>query len=127
MGRNLGRNPLFAGVDLPDDVQQLARGHVLEHVSPSAGFERALDLHVALEGSQHDDAGVGKLRPDRDHDIDPAGVGKAQIHQSDIWPMLAKPLQGFARVGCFGYQRHIGLAVDNGGDPFAQQRMVVNA
>src|SRR5262249_61551904 len=41
--------------------------------------------------------------------------------------MLTELLDGFAAVGGLGHQRHVRLAVDDGGDSLAQQRMIINA
>src|SRR5262249_14678348 len=41
--------------------------------------------------------------------------------------MLPKPLNGFAAIARLGRQQHIRLIVDDGDDPLAHQRMIINA
>jgi len=38
---------------------------------------------------------------------------------------VGKQIEGFASIGCFRDQFHIGLTPDQGGEAFAQQRMII--
>jgi hypothetical protein len=40
--------------------------------------------------------------------------------------MRAKLLDGLASVGCLGHDQHVRLVVDNGRDPLAEKRVVVD-
>ena len=125
--RDLLRDPLPAGVDLTHRIGQLLRRHALQHVAARAGGQRALNLDVPFERRQHDDARVGELVADRDHRVDAADVRQAEIHQRDVRTMLAEALDRLAAGRRLGDQHHVRLAVDDGGDAFAQQRMIVDA
>jgi len=73
-----------------------------------------------------DDACIRELVADSDHRVDAAQVREPGVHQGDVRAMLAEPLNGFRTVGCLRYQRHVRLAVDHGGDAFAEKRMIVH-
>src|SRR5436305_1577459 len=55
LGRDVGRNPFVAGVNLSDRRDELLRRRALQHVAPCAGAERALHLEVPLERGEDDD------------------------------------------------------------------------
>lgn len=59
--------------------------------------------------------------------IDPAHVGKPKVHERDVRLMLSKHLNGVDAGGCLGHQKHVRLVVNDGCNPFAQQRVVINA
>src|SRR5215471_11723517 len=63
-GGDLRRHNLLAGVNLPNRLQHLLRGHALQQIPASSRFKRALNLDVALESRQHDDASLWEFRPD---------------------------------------------------------------
>src|SRR5579863_7963369 len=81
-GGNLRRNNFLSGVNLPNRLQHLFRGHALQQVAASARFQRPLNFDVALERRQYDNAGVGKLRPDCDHDVDATKIRQTKVHES---------------------------------------------
>src|SRR5262245_24539477 len=68
-------NALLAQAHLANYIQQLRRGHVLQQVTTSAGAQSALNLDVAFEGGQHDDASVREFGANRDQHVDAAEVG----------------------------------------------------
>ena len=125
--RHVVRDPLAAGVDLADRLDQLPRRHALEQVAARAGRERALDLDVALEGREHDDASVGELGADGGERVDAAHVGQAQVHERHVGPLRPVLLDASRPVRRLGHELHVGLRVDQRADPLAQQRMVVHA
>src|SRR5262245_53752628 len=121
----LRRNTLLAQMDLPNHINQFLWRHVLEHVASSSGFHGSLDLDITLEGRQHDDASAGKLRSDCDQSVNAAHIGKPEVHECDIGPMLAELLDGLAPARGLSRQEHVGLAVDNRSDSLPQKRMVI--
>ena len=58
--------------------------------------------------------------------IDAAHVREPEVHESDIGLVFTKTLDRFARVGSLRNHLHVRLAIDDGGNPFAHQRMVIN-
>ena len=121
------RNALFAGVDMPDDVDQFGRRHAFQNVPAGSGFERALHFDIAFERGEDDDARRGKFAANGEHRVDAVQVRQAEIHEHDIrvgGPVLP---DGFGSGGRLRDQLHIGLAVDDGGDALPQKRMVVDA
>src|SRR5260370_10236681 len=89
------------------------------------GLKSAPDFAVAVERRQHDDARIGELRADSDHRVDPAHVGKPQIHQGHVRAVLAETQEGLAAPSGLGYELHVPLALDQSGDPLSKQRVVV--
>src|SRR5712691_7485300 len=73
-----------------------------------------------------DDAGVRELRADRGHGVDAAHVRKAEVHERDVGPVLAEPLQPLLRGAGLGDQLHVALALDHRGDSLPQEGMVVD-
>src|ERR1700733_15882158 len=87
---HFGGHTLLSRVDLANHVQQFTGRHALEHITTGARLHGALDFHVALESGEHDDTSVREFRADANHDVDTADVGKPQVHQRNVGPMLAK-------------------------------------
>ena len=96
LGRDLLWDPLLARVHLPNDLDEVLRRHVLQHIPAGACRKRALNLDVAFKRRQHHDAGVWKLVSNGDQGVDPAHVRHAQIHERDVWPMVAEQGNRFA-------------------------------
>src|SRR5260370_16677128 len=114
-------------MDLADGLEQLFAGRTLEQVSVRARLHRALDFDIAVERSEHDDAGFWKFRADGDQRLDSAHVRETEVHQGDVGLVLAKSLDGLFAGGGDGREGHVRLAVYDGGDSLAQKRVVVDA
>src|SRR6185503_20807586 len=99
MGSNIGRNALFAGVCLADDLNKLFCRRGLEQITAGAGREGALDFHVAFEGGKHYNASIRIIIPDGNQRINSADIRKSHVHQSYIWFMLTKLLNRFMSGG----------------------------
>jgi len=80
MGSDLRRNALLPRIDLPDGLKHLFGRHALQQVPLRARSQSTLDLHIACEHRQQDDPSVRGFRPDREHDVDAAGIRKAKVH-----------------------------------------------
>src|SRR4029077_13785951 len=78
------------------------------------------------EGRQDDDAGFGKFRPDSDHRIDTAHVGKPQVHKSHVGKVFPKTLNRFSAIGGLGHHQHVRLMPNDGGKALVKQRGIVN-
>src|SRR5262245_31923510 len=70
--RDFWRHTLLAGMDVTDDLDEILRRHALQYVGFRSGREGALNIDVALERRQRDDARVWKVRTDRDGRVDAA-------------------------------------------------------
>ncbi len=55
---------------------------------------------------------------DQPSGLDSTLIGKAQIHQSHVWPMLTMEANSFFRGIGLGHQIEIGLSGQNGRDAF---------
>src|SRR5713226_4932948 len=125
--RHLRGNALFPRVDLANHFSQLFGRHALEHVAAGPRFQGALDFHVAFEGRQHDDARLGEFCADGYHRVDTTLVREPEVHESYVWLVLPKLLNGFPRIGGLRYQQHVRLIVDDRGEALAQQGMIIYA
>ena len=124
---DLRGNSFFPGMHLANNFYQFLRRHAFEDVSAGSCLEGSLNLNVAGEGGQNDNAGVGEFGADGDHGIDAAHVGQPQVHERDIRVVFAKALKRFAAVGCLGHQREVGLTPNNGGKALMQEWMIIHA
>src|SRR5262249_23735636 len=79
-----------------------------------------------FESGQDDDPCSRKLGPNRDHSVDAAHIRKPEIHESDIGLVFTKTLDRLASIGSLRYHQHAGLAIDDHGNPFAKESMIVN-
>src|SRR5262249_32583543 len=126
IGRDLGRNSLFPGMDLANCLQQFVGRHTLQHITTSSGFEGALNLHIPGKGGEHDDASIREFRPNADHGIDASHVGKLQVHDRYVRLVLGEAPDSLTPTGSVTNQHHVGLILNDGGKTFVQKRMVVN-
>jgi hypothetical protein len=74
-----------------------------------------LDFHVALKGRQHDDSRFRKFITNDNQRIDPADVGKPQIHEGDVGTVFPKQLDGLSGGRCLREEGHIRLTFDHHG------------
>jgi len=61
-----------------------------------------------------------KFRANGDHRVNPAAIGKAQIHERDVRLVLAELVDALLRVGRLGHHLHVRLIVDDCGDALTQ-------
>src|SRR5580692_1860813 len=120
MGRDLRWNTLLPTVDLADRIDHILRRHALEHVGARSSFESTLNFNIALKRRQNDDSGLGKLRSDRDHRVNPADAGKSEVHESHVGLVLAKLLDRLVGVAGFSNHMHVRLIINDSADSLAQ-------
>src|SRR6266699_2106398 len=113
-------------MNLADQLDQFLWRRALQDVSASSGFQRALDFHVTFERREYDNPGVGEFCSDGNHRVDTTLVRKSKVHECYVWVVLPELLDGFLRAGRLSYQHHIRLIVDDCGETFAQQRMIIH-
>jgi hypothetical protein len=99
-------------VNSPDGGQQFRANPVLQQVSARAGLERERHLDIARVGGEHDDAGVGELRADRDRGLDPVQVRHLEVHQGDVGEEPAELFDRFASVNGLADERDVGFVSD---------------
>ena len=85
-----------------------------------------LNLYVSFERGQHDDARVRELRAYLNERVDAAHVREPQVHEGNVGAVLAEQLDSLAARCRLCHNRHVRLAVDDGGDTLPHQRVVVN-
>jgi hypothetical protein len=86
-----------------------------------------LDFHIAFEGRQHNDSRFGKFCADGYHRVDTTLIRKPEVHESHVWLVFPKLLNGFLRVGGLSNQHHVRLIVDDRGNALPKQRMIIHA
>src|SRR5260370_40239061 len=109
---------------LADYIQNFTGRHVLEKVAASSRLQRPLNLDVAFKRGEHDDASGRKFRTNGDHRVNAAEVREAKVHQCNVRPMLAIPLNGRGTARRLSDQLHVRVAVDGGCEPLAKQSAV---
>lgn len=68
-------------------------------VKSSPAFSAATSARVPwLERRQYDNAGVGKLRPDCDHDVDATETRQTKVHEGNVWRQLSIYFSGFRAI-----------------------------
>jgi hypothetical protein len=123
---NFRLNALLAYVDLPNHVEHFPGWRALQQVSTSPRLQCPPHIHITLECRKHDDAGVGRLRPDGGRQVEAAEIRETKVHQGNVGSQGAKGFNPFPAVRGGSSQRHVGLVVDDGADTLPDQRMVVD-
>jgi hypothetical protein len=124
--RHLRRNALLSRVHLANHLHQLAGGHVLQEIAASTGLQSTLNLNVAFERCEHDDAGFRKFCADCNHRIDSAQVRESQVHERYVGAVVSMVLDRFGATAGLGYQHHIRLIVDYRRNPLPDKWMVID-
>ena len=117
-GGYLGRNALLAGVDLANCLDHLRRRHGFQQVTARPGLQNPANLDIAFKGGKNNDASVGKLHPNIDHDLDAIQIRKLKIHQRYVRSQCSPGFNGFFARGSGPNHRHVRLVVDHGGNTF---------
>ena len=112
---------------LPDYIDEFIGRHTFQQIGAGSGIERTLNLPIAFEGRENDDARFRIFRPDDDQRIDSTQVRESQIHQRHIRPVVAILLDRLGATGGLRDQYHVRLTMDDVGNPLPEQRMVVHA
>src|SRR5258708_3262270 len=113
----------LACVDLPNRFQDLLSRKTLQEIALCSRVESASDFCVAFEGSQHNHTSAARLRTNRNQSLDPAHVGKPEIHQSDVGLKLLEQMDCFAASGRFPCHLHVRFVPNNGDNADSHQRM----
>jgi len=88
--------------------------------------KRSQDLHVAGICGKDDDTGLRKLPADGDQRVESAHFRHLQIHQRDVWFMVAEMPDCLPAVGSLCNQLHVGLIGQQSHEALAKNRMVIN-
>jgi hypothetical protein len=126
-GRHFRGNMLLSGMNLADDSDQIAGGHVLKHIATRSGLKSPLNLDIAFECREHDDTSHRKIRSDGNHRVDAAHIGQSEVHESYVGLKHPKLLDGIRATGCLRDELHVLFIVDYSCDPFLQQGMIIYA
>ncbi len=123
---NLRRYAALALVHCADGLQQFLAQRAFQQEAGGATLDRAQDLRVTLEGSQHDDARVGEVLADCRHRFHAAHFRHGDIHHGHVGAQRVEALDRLAAVGGFAGHFHVGLAGDGFAQAGAQQWVVVD-
>ena len=116
----------MACVHQPDGIDQLGPQHALQKIAGGSRLERPQSLYVSSIGGQDDDASSGPLLANRCDRVDSVGLGHAQIHERDVWPVHAKQRDRLFAIGCLGHHGHIRLRHNRARNAAPQERMIVH-
>jgi hypothetical protein len=122
---DFGGDPFFAGGDGAEGRDELFAGGVFQDVALGAGVEGLVDVFIAVEGGEHDDAGGAVGEADFLRGLHAAFEGHAGIEQDEVGLVLAIHAHGLGAVGGLGDDFHVWLVVDDGGDAHADDVVVV--
>src|SRR5580698_2351827 len=121
-----GGDCLLAAVHFTNSLQQDLGRHALDDVACRSTFESSLHFNIAFRRCDNNDPGFRKLASDRDHGVDSVHVRQSYIQEHDIRSMLPKELNRFLARRSLGRQLHLSLIIDQRGNPFAHQRMIID-
>jgi len=105
-------------VNHADGAQDVSVGHLLEKITARSGFKRPVDILIAIEAGQGDNARFRKLQADFLCGGDPVHIRQAQVHERDVGFVQSKQFHRFPAAGALGGQFHIGFIRQYGSDPF---------
>ena len=87
--RDLWRNLFSAGVDRPDNRQQLVGGYTFQRITAGTSLQCPVDFRVSSRGRQNHNASVAKFLPNGNNRLNAADSGNLKVHQSDVWAVCA--------------------------------------
>jgi hypothetical protein len=116
----------LAGVDGADGVEQLVDGHSLEQIGAGSCLECAVDVLVAVEGGEDDEAGGGRFGADAGDGVDAAELGELQVHEGDVGSEGAVEGDGFESVGGFADDLDAGHDLEERDETLADDVVVVD-
>src|SRR6266511_2735026 len=111
------------GADRSDDLVLLS---ALDEIAGSAGAHGGEHGVVVFEHGQHEDPGGGYGAQDRAGGVDAVGGGHVQVHDDDVGAGELGFAAGGVAVGRLGDDLDVGQGVDQGTQPVAHHRMVVD-
>ena len=124
--RNLRRDGALAGVDVPDDANQVIGQRVLQEVAHRSRGDRAEDVLVAVVHRQNHDPGIRLVAADRLNRLHAVHGRHLEIHQRHVGPIPEELLDRLFTIGGLCHNRHVRLDADDAGDALAHQAVVVD-
>jgi hypothetical protein len=85
-----------------------------------------LNLGIALECRQYDDARFGKLRPDCQQDLNAIQIRQTEVYEGNVRLQGAEGFDCFSAFAGHPCQRHVGLTIEDCADSLPKQRVVVD-
>ena len=117
---------LPARVHLANHAHEILRERVLQEIGGRAGFERAVDVLVALIHREHHDPRVRVGLPDLADGVEAAHTRQLQIHQRDVRLHPDDAVDRFFAVGGGPHDFHVGLAADEQRQAFQHHAVIVH-
>jgi len=125
LGADGGGNIVLAVVDDADALDEIFEARVFEQVGAGAGAEAAVNVFVAFERGEDDDAGGSELLADDFDGFDAVHFRHAEIDERDIGYIFHEEVDGFFSRGGFADDRHIRDAIERGDQAFADDGVIV--
>src|ERR1044072_1305919 len=109
-----------------DNLKQVVTGHALQNVRRGAGPQRALNLAIAIQRRQHDDARTRKLTTDPDQRIYAVTARQSNIHERDVGHRSTKLQQRLDSISSLCNEKHVPLRTNDRAQTLAKHRMILN-
>ncbi len=122
-----GRKPPLPCVNATDCSQQFAADDSLCDVALRSSFKCALDVDVALMGTQDDNACVRRLLFDLLDQIEAGHIRQLQIHESYIWSYFEKAFKRLGSGRSSTRNCRVRLEINNCGYAVADDWMIIHA
>ena len=105
-------NTRFARVHPADAIHQRLARHILEQITFRAGLNGAVDIFVAVECCEHDDARVLVAPADFLDCADAIELWHSQIKQCHVGPVLFPKIDCLTTILGFSNDSHVRFTLD---------------
>ncbi len=116
----------FPGGHGTNGREQFFAGRGFEEIAARTGLHGAVDVFLAVEGGEHEDAGLGPFAAKVGGGGGAVRTGQAQIHEHDVRLMLAIFRHGFLRVASLGDHGEIVFQAQRRGETAADHMVIVH-
>jgi hypothetical protein len=107
-----GGDQRSSAVNCLDGGEELINGHSFEEIGFCAGLEGAEDVFVSIESGKDDESCDGVVGTNLQDGVNPAKIGKLQIHQRDVGFQGAVELDCLDSVAGLAYDFDVGHDVE---------------
>src|ERR1039458_506356 len=107
-------------------AHQRVVGHAFDNVAARSGFQRLMNILVALVGGKDDELGLGMTCDDGADEIDATHARQAQIDEGDVRQMFFVERQSLFGGACLRDGRHVPGGLDDGGNADAHDGVIVD-
>jgi hypothetical protein len=88
--------------------------------------KRFSDAELVIVTAEHEKLRVGQLGAQRADELDAVAIWNVQIDEYDVGLQRGRLLQGVGSCPCLADHEHVGLIGERAGEPFTNDRMIVD-